>query len=169
MISKVFIFLSSLLLAIALQGPAGAVSAKVETQSAFQTLLVDGKVAEEVWLNTAQGKFRFTAEIADTEEERSMGLMFREEMTSNHGMLFDFERKRRIQMWMRNTPLSLDMVFLNEKGEVVKITERTTPFSDAIIDSGEPITHVLEINAGVSRLVGLKVGDAIEHPMFIKE
>lgn len=137
--------------------------AKIETS---QPLIIDGKEADEIWLITSQGRFRFTAEIADSNQERSQGLMFRETMPKDHGMLFDFQEKRPIQMWMRNTPLSLDMIFTDETGKVVKIAERTTPFSDAIIDSGEPVTHVLEINAGVSRLLGMKIGDKIEHRLF---
>ena len=131
-------------------------------------LIVDGREAEELFIQTGQGRFRFTAEIADEDMERSRGLMFREEMAPTHGMLFDFGATRRIQMWMRNTPLSLDMVFIDEKGKVVGIAERTTPFSEAIIDSGEPVSFVLEINAGVSRLIGLKPGDHIKHRVFDK-
>ncbi len=132
-------------------------------------LIVDGREAEELFIETGQGRFRFTAEIADEDLERSRGLMFREEMAPTHGMLFDFGATRRIQMWMRNTPLSLDMVFISEEGKVVRIAERTTPFSEAIIDSGEPVSFVLEINAGVSRLIGLKPGDRIKHPVFDKQ
>jgi uncharacterized protein len=133
------------------------------------SLVIDGREAEEIWINTGQGRFRFTAEIADEEAERSSGLMFREKMAPTHGMLFDFGQKRQIQMWMRNTPLPLDMVFIDEKGRVVGIAERTTPFSDAIIDSGVPVSFVLEVNAGISRLLGMKPGDTIEHRLFIKE
>jgi uncharacterized membrane protein (UPF0127 family) len=90
-------------------------------------------------------------------------------MAPTHGMLFVFGPPREIHMWMRNTPLSLDMIFIDETGEVKNIAERTTPFSDAIIDSGVPVSFVLEINAGVSRLLGLKQGDKIEHRLFIKQ
>lgn len=141
-------------------------TAKVELQV---PLVIDGREAEEIWINTGQGRFRFTAEIADEQSERSIGLMHREKMAPTHGMLFQFETVRNIQMWMRNTPLSLDMVFINNSGEVMNIAERTTPFSDAIIESGEPVSFVLEINAGVSRLIGLKEGDKIEHRLFTKQ
>jgi len=153
----------------------GTVNAVAQSQQATpspaltQTIIVDGKEAEELWIVTPQRRFRFTAEIADEESERSSGLMFREEMATDHGMLFDFEGKRRIQMWMRNTPLSLDMIFTNETGKITRIVERTTPFSDAIIDSVDPVTHVFEVKAGVSRLIGLSVGDTIEHRLFQKD
>lgn len=144
----------------------GPSTTKVELQA---PLIIDGREAEEIWINTGQGRFRFTAEIADEESERSIGLMHREKMAPTHGMLFKFEAARNIQMWMRNTPLSLDMIFIKNSGEVMNIAERTTPFSDAITDSGEPVSFVLEINAGVSRLIGLKEGDKIEHRLFIKQ
>lgn len=137
--------------------------------SDIKTFEVDGKKSEEIWLNSSQGRFRFTAEIADDNAKRATGLMFREKMAPTHGMLFDFGGARRIQMWMRNTPLSLDMIFLNEQGIIQKIARRTTPFSDDIIDSDGPITHVLEINGGVSSLLGLRIGDRIEHRLFIKK
>ncbi len=143
-----------------------ASTTKVELQA---PLVIDGREAEEIWINTGQGRFRFTAEIADEESERSIGLMHREKMAPTHGMLFKFETARNIQMWMRNTPLSLDMIFINNSGEVMNIAERTTPFSDAIIDSGKPVSFVLEINAGVTRLIGLKEGDKIDHRLFIKQ
>lgn len=129
-------------------------------------LTVEGREAEEIWIATDQGRFRFTAEIADEPAERSQGLMFRETMPAKHGMLFDFGQIRPVQMWMRNTPISLDMVFLDKTGTVTHLAERTTPFSDAIIDSGGPISHVLELNAGISRLIGLKPGDRVEHASF---
>ena len=160
---------SCLLIAIALTALTFHYDVAVSEQNtAPKTLLVDGRISEPLWIETGQGRFEFTAEIADTGEERAKGLMFRETMPSKHGMLFDFGEKRRIQMWMRNTPLSLDMIFLDEQGTVRKIAERTTPFSDTIIDSDEPVTHVLEINAGVSRLIGLKTGDSIHHRLFEK-
>ena len=139
---------------------AGAQQAAPAPQAPLQ---VEGRDAEEIWIVTAQGRFLFTAEIADDPDERSQGLMFRESMPAKHGMLFDFGRVRPVQMWMRNTPLPLDMVFLDETGTVTHVAERTTPFSDAIIDSGGPVSHVLELNAGISRLIGRKPGDRVEH------
>ncbi|WP_083649641.1 DUF192 domain-containing protein [Salaquimonas pukyongi] len=130
------------------------------------SLEVEGRQAEEIWIVTKSGRFRFTAEIADDPQERSRGLMFRKSMPPKHGMLFDFGEVRPVHMWMRNTPLSLDMVFLDETGTVTSIAERTTPFSDAIIDSGGPISHVLELNAGIVRLIGLQPGDRVEHASF---
>lgn len=129
-------------------------------------LMVDGRLTEEIWLVSKQGRFRFTAEIADTQDERSQGLMHRRSMPQNHGMLFDFQKTDQVLMWMKNTPLSLDMIFVGENGVIVNIAERTKPFSEEIIASAGPVSHVLEINGGVSKLLGLKAGDRLEHALF---
>ena len=81
-------------------------------------------------------------------------------------MLFAFGRPRLVTMWMKNTPLPLDMVFLNPDGTVAHIAERTTPYSEDIVSSGGNVAFALELNAGVSRLIGLKVGDRVEHRLF---
>lgn len=158
--------LLALMLAAALASVTVPAGAQQTAPAQEAPLIVEGHEAEEIWIVTTQGRFAFTAEIADEPAERSQGLMFRETMPAKHGMLFDFGQTRPVQMWMRNTPLSLDMVFLDEAGTVTHIAERTTPFSDAIIDSGGPVSHVLELNAGISRLIGLKPGDRVEHRSF---
>jgi hypothetical protein len=113
---------------------------------------------------TGAGEFRFSIEIADEDGERQQGLMFRETMPTDHGMLFAFGGDRVVTMWMKNTPMSLDMVFLRADGTVARIAERTQPHSLAIISSGEPVSFVLELRAGAARLIGLKAGDRLEHP-----
>ena len=115
---------------------------------------------------TGNGSFEFSVEIADEPEERSKGLMFREKMLPTHGMLFDFGKTSPVMMWMQNTPLSLDMVFIRQDGKVARIASNTVPFSKAIISSGEPVSHVLELNAGIARQIGIKPGDKIIHPFF---
>lgn len=129
-------------------------------------ILVDGHEAEEIYINTAQGRFKFTAEIADTPQETQQGLMFRESMPHNHGMLFGFGVEKEVLMWMKNTPLPLDMVFLSPTGRVVSIATNTVPFSQSVISSKEYASGVLEINAGTSKLLGLKAGDFLEHGSF---
>jgi uncharacterized membrane protein (UPF0127 family) len=114
-------------------------------------------------------RHQFTVEVADEPSEMAIGLMHRTEMAANHGMLFDFGTTRIVQMWMKNTPMSLDMLFIIEDGTIVRIAERTQPFSLAIISSQEPVSHVLEIKAGVSRLLGLKPGDRVEHRSFSRQ
>lgn len=130
---------------------------------------VEGREAEILYINTVQGRFKFTAEIADTPKETQSGLMFRESMPHNHGMLFDFPRKKEVLMWMKNTPLSLDMVFLTSKGRVVSIARNTTPYSERVISSKKLASGVFEINAGTSKLIGLKAGDMLEHHSFTQK
>ena len=112
-------------------------------------------------ITTSAGDFHFTIEVADDESERSQGLMFRKSMLPTHGMLFDFGVSRSVFMWMENTPLSLDMVFVREDGSVARIERKTTPYSRKVISSGENVTYVLELNAGIARQIGLKRGDKL--------
>ncbi len=121
---------------------------------------------ESLEIVTSNGSFQFSVEIADESEERSRGLMFRETMLPTHGMLFDFGETAPIMMWMKNTPLSLDMLFIKEDGTIARIANNTKPFSTAIISSGEPVSHVLELNAGIAKQIGAKPGDRIMHAFF---
>ena len=121
---------------------------------------------EELKLLTNSGEFTFSVEIADTLETRQRGLMFREKMLLTHGMLFDFKQTASITMWMKNTPLSLDMVFIKPGGEIVGISKHTTPFSIETIPSPGPVSHVLELNAGVTTQIGLRPGDKVLHRFF---
>ena len=113
-----------------------------------------------------RGEYEFTVEVADEPREQSVGLMFREEMAADHGMLFDFGETRMVQMWMKNTPLSLDMLFIRSDGTIATIAERTEPFSLDTISSGEPVSHVLELRGGVAKMLGLKPGDRVKHDSF---
>ncbi len=121
---------------------------------------------EELSVETVNGIYRFSVEIADLPQRRAKGLMHREKMLPTHGMLFDFGVTQPVAMWMKNTVLSLDMIFIRPDGTVARIAERTKPFSTEIIPSGEPVSHVLEVNAGIARLIGLKAGDTIRHRFF---
>ncbi len=123
---------------------------------------------EELTIVTRSGKFTFYVEIADEPHERSKGLMFRGAMAPNHGMLFDFEKTELVAMWMKNTPLSLDMVFIGSDGIVERIEHNTEPFSTDVITSGAPVSHVLEILAGVAVLIGLEPGNRVHHRFFMR-
>jgi uncharacterized membrane protein (UPF0127 family) len=122
--------------------------------------------AEKLTIVTAQGSYDFEVEIADETQEHARGLMFRTELPPRRGMLFDFGKPRMVSMWMKDTPRSLDMVFLARDGTVLSIAERTVPFSEEIISSGEPVSLVLELNAGVARMIGLRKGDRLKHRLF---
>lgn len=121
---------------------------------------------EELTVETGAGTFTFMVEVADTNEKRSRGLMFREQMDATHGMLFDFKTVAPVSMWMANTILSLDMVFIKPDGMVLRIERDTVPYSREIITSGGPVSYVLELNAGIARQIGLKPGDTVKHRLI---
>ncbi|OAP34544.1 hypothetical protein AU381_24775 [Sinorhizobium glycinis] len=102
-----------------------------------------------------------TVELAVEPDQREQGLMHRRQMAPDHGMLFDFGETRRVMMWMRNTYLPLDMLFIAEEGTVRTIHENAVPLSEAIIDSEEPVAFVLELNAGTVQRLGIRLGDRI--------
>lgn len=108
----------------------------------------------------------FSVELARTDADRSRGLMHRKSLPAGRGMLFDFERDQMVSMWMRNTYISLDMIFIRRDGTIARIAENTEPLSERIISSGVPVRAVLEVIAGTSRRLGLVPGDRVAHPMF---
>ena len=120
----------------------------------------------KVLIETAEGQFEIFIELADNADERRTGLMFRETMPLNAGMLFDFDRPREISMWMKNTPLPLDMFFIRRDGTIARIAESTEPFSLKSIPSGEKVLAVLEVNAGIARRFGAQPGDLVRHRIF---
>jgi len=108
----------------------------------------------------------FSVELAKTDADRSRGLMYRKSLPAGRGMLFDFERDQMVSMWMRNTYISLDMIFIRRDGTIARIAENTEPLSERTISSGVPVRAVLEVIAGTSRRLGLAPGDRVAHPMF---
>lgn len=108
----------------------------------------------------------FAVELAVTDEERARGLMFRKEMPAGKGMLFDFKRDQEVSMWMENTYVSLDMIFIRANGRIARIAENTEPLSRRIFSSGGPVRAVLEVVAGTAKKLGLAPGDKVAHPMF---
>lgn len=108
----------------------------------------------------------FDVELAITPKERSIGLMFREKLNSKMGMLFVFEEEGKHSFWMKNTLIPLDIIWINENKEIVFISENTQPCEKSscpIIKSTENAKYVLEINGGISKKIGLVVGDKISH------
>ncbi len=120
----------------------------------------------EVVVTGAGGAHEFTVELADDDRERATGLMYRRSMPANQGMLFDFGRVEPVSMWMQNTYLPLDMLFVRQDGTIARIAANTEPLSTRTIPSGEPVLAVLELNAGTTGRLGIKAGDRIEHPLF---
>ncbi len=118
---------------------------------------------------SATGKaHKFDIEIASSNEERSQGLMYRKNMATNAGMLFVYEKPNNIMMWMKNTYIPLDMLFLNSEGKIVYIKENTTPHSTKTISSDQDVIGVLELNAGTAFKLGIKVGDIAQHRFLQK-
>ena len=103
----------------------------------------------------------FSVLIAESNKDRRQGLMHIEFMEENQGMLFVFNPPRRVSMWMRNTPMSLDILFINRNGEVINMEENTTPYSTKALSSGGTIRWVLEINGGLAKKMGIKTGDLV--------
>jgi uncharacterized membrane protein (UPF0127 family) len=108
----------------------------------------------------------FAVRLADTTETRARGLMYVTALEPDHGMLFDFGETRMVGMWMKNTPLSLDMLFITADGVIAKIARETTPFSTAIVSSGRPVRAVLEIRGGRAAELGIQPGDRVLHRIF---
>jgi uncharacterized membrane protein (UPF0127 family) len=121
---------------------------------------------EPLQLVTASGPHKFAVEVMKTDEQRARGLMFRRFLPADRGMLFDFKTEQPVMMWMKNTYLPLDMVFIARTGVVVSVAQNTEPLSERTIASGPPAFAVLEVNAGTAAKIGLKAGDRVEHPMF---
>lgn len=112
------------------------------------------------------GLHRFQVEVARSDKERATGLMYRKELPDGRGMLFDFSREQEVTMWMKNTYVSLDMIFIRRDGRIHSIAENTTPLSEAVVSSKGPAFAVLEVVAGTSKKLGLAPGDQVAHPMF---
>ncbi|MFC0283370.1 DUF192 domain-containing protein [Camelimonas abortus] len=118
----------------------------------------------ELAVETATGVHRFRIELRDDDAGRMTGLMHRRAMPDNHGMLFDFGREEPVAMWMKNTLLPLDMLFIRADGTILSIAENATPLSTRIIFSGGPVRYVLELNAGAAARIGARPGDQVVHP-----
>ncbi|MBY0380696.1 MAG: DUF192 domain-containing protein [Xanthobacteraceae bacterium] len=123
---------------------------------------------EPVEIVTQSGVKIFSVEMARTVEEREKGLMFRKSVPDGSGMLFDFSPEQDVQMWMKNTYVSLDMIFIRADGRILRIAENTVPFSEKIIFSGGPVKAVLEVAAGTARRDGIKPGDRVANALFDK-
>jgi uncharacterized membrane protein (UPF0127 family) len=118
-------------------------------------------------IHTSQGKAHsFLVEMAMEPAQQSIGLMFRPRVPADGGMLFDWIKPRKSQMWMSNTIVSLDMVFIGQDGRIRKIVERTIPQSLAVIDSDVPVRATLELAAGTCDRLDIRVGDRVAHPIF---
>jgi uncharacterized protein len=115
-------------------------------------------------LKTGTGDHNFAIEVARTDVEKARGLMFRRSLPENAGMLFLYDRPQPAGMWMKNTYIPLDMVFISADGRVHRIESYTEPFSTKVIHSEGNVVAVLELNAGLADKIGLRRGDKVVYP-----
>jgi len=108
----------------------------------------------------------FAIEVATTAKEQALGLMYRTELSDTQGMLFPYAAERSLQMWMHNTYIPLDMLFIRSDGTIARIEEQAEPLSDRVISSGTPVLAVLEIPGGAAARLGIKPGDKVRYPIF---
>lgn len=121
----------------------------------------------ELEIETADGTVHgFRVYLARTSKQHARGLMFVTELAADQGMLFDYRRPRRVSMWMKNTLIPLDMLFLRADGTIANIAQRTVPGSLAAINSDGKVRGVLELNGGTAARLGLRPGDRVRHPVF---
>ena len=121
---------------------------------------------EKLEIATKDGVRIFEVEMAVTPQEQETGLMYRRELPDGKGMLFDLGSERPAVFWMKNTYVSLDMIFIRADGSIARIAENTTPLSEARVSSGAPVRAVLEVVAGTSKRLGIEPGDKVGHRLF---
>jgi uncharacterized protein len=122
---------------------------------------------DKLAIETADGRtLAFTVEVQHTPEELARGLMNRPSLPADAGMLFDFGSDRPVSMWMKNTLIPLDMVFIDKDGRITGIAQRAVPYSLEVIPSPGPVRAVLEINGGVAEKLGIRTGDRVAHSLF---
>jgi uncharacterized membrane protein (UPF0127 family) len=105
---------------------------------------------------------KFTVEIASNDLQRAKGLMFRQQMNDMRGMYFIYDKPRAVRMWMKNTFISLDILFIDEEGKILNIARDTTPQSEKVIPSSGAAKYVLELNAGLTNYFNIKAGDYLK-------
>lgn len=113
---------------------------------------------------TRDAQHRFTIELARTPAEMERGLMYRDRLAPDHGMLFLYEDERPVSFWMKNTLIPLDLIFADSSGRIVQIAERAVPLSTALISSDSSVRAVLEVNGGTADRLKIAVGDRLIHP-----
>ena len=153
------LFTLSMAVLAVIAAAAGEASAQARGFVTFET--------SEVVIETRDGeRHDFRVELAVNQRQRMQGLMYRSKLAPGAGMLFDYGRETPIAMWMKNTIVPLDMLFIGADGVIVNIAERTVPGSLAPIPSDGPVRAVLEVNAGTTARLGIKPGDRILHRIF---
>jgi uncharacterized membrane protein (UPF0127 family) len=127
---------------------------------------MSGATIETLEIVAQSGVHHFSVEVVATEDERQKGLMFRKELPHGKGMLFDFKTDAPVSFWMKNTYVSLDMIFIRSDGRIASIAENTEPLSERMVPSAGPVRAVLEVVAGTTRKLGIRPGDRVAHRIF---
>jgi uncharacterized membrane protein (UPF0127 family) len=117
-------------------------------------------------IETAAGPRKFTVEVATTPEQMEQGLMFRRSLAPDAGMVFDFKTPSMATMWMKNTLIPLDMLFVDAQGRIVNIHERAVPGALDMIAAAAPVRAVVELNGGTAARLGIRPGDRVRFPIF---
>jgi len=153
---------------IALLAAAAAVALLVlaPVGRAQQSPLTDFK-RDALTIKSADGVHNFQIEVATDDAHREQGLMFRHSMAPDAGMLFIYDKSQPVAMWMKNTDLPLDMLFIAADGHIVNIRQRAVPYSTEVIPSAGPVKEVLELNGGTVSRLGIKSGDKVIAPGLI--
>lgn len=125
------------------------------------------KPLKPLTIQTSRGAFSFLVEIADTDRERTLGLMCRRSLAPDRGMLFDFiEERPDAEFWMRNTLIPLDIIYIRRDGVVRSIIRNARPLDETPRPAGGPILGVLELAGGRAAQIGLQPGDRVDFPIF---
>ncbi|PIE15212.1 MAG: hypothetical protein CSA68_07635 [Rhodobacterales bacterium] len=119
---------------------------------------------DSVDLRGGWGQAHFTVELADTPQKQAKGLMFRKKLPASAGMLFVYDTPRPAKFWMENTLIPLDMLFVDIRGQVTRIKHNARPLDKTVIEGGDQVALILEINGGLARALGISVGSELRHP-----
>ena len=134
--------------------PVCAVGEYQKSVDALQIIKANGEV------------LNYQVELADTEVLRSRGLMYRRMLAPAHGMLLAYPQARRVSIWMKNTYIPLDIIYINSLGEITQINTDAIPHDRTSLRSQLPVLAVLELHAGETRKQNIRVGDKVVHPVF---
>lgn len=138
------------------------------TAAVLPAAALESFTTSELTIHTAGGPHKFTVELALSDAQMEQGLMFRRSLAADAGMLFDFKTPTSVTMWMKNTLIPLDMLFLDEHGRIIDIHERAVPLSTDIIAGSRPARYVIELNGGTAARLGIRRGDAVTSPAIGK-
>jgi uncharacterized protein len=141
----------------------GAVGVLLALSAAGYGYLADRLPRRPLTIETAQGPVEFTVEVPTTARQQERGLMYRKSLGPTAGMLFVFGQQKPVYFWMKNTYISLDIIFIDSQGRVVRVARETQPESEHVIPSGAPVQAALEINGGLAAHFGIKPGDKVPH------